>query len=275
VSRSAIWRCLAAFGVAIVLIYVASTALVFGVALARARRLAEVPEEAIRFGLSVPGITAAAFLSACVMAAVALVSGRLETRDLGGRLRLLPSRARSIGVIAAMLGMTGLSLICGGIAHLLGLSGRGTMGAIARALEAPTPAQLAMAVATIAIAPGVAEEVFFRGLIQTKLASIWRRWPAIVVTAVGFGLIHLDFVQGSIAFLAGIYLGWIVERFGSIRPAIAAHAFNNAAFVVLASFGSADADTRTGSISAVAIGTALWIGSMVLLRSRVALRNGA
>jgi membrane protease YdiL (CAAX protease family) len=240
--------------------------------LARARLPGEVKDEATRFALSPAGIMAGALLSASVLAIVSLVSARLETRDLRGRLRLGPSRASAAGVVAAVLGMAGLSLASGGLTDLIGLGGRGTMGTIARALERATPVQLAMAVVTIAIAPGVAEEIFFRGFVQTELAVRWRRWPAIVVTALGFGLIHLDFIQGATAFVAGLFLGWIAERFRGIRPTMAAHAFNNAAFIVLASFGHDD-ETRSGSAAAVAIGGLVWIASTAVLRLRLAIQR--
>jgi membrane protease YdiL (CAAX protease family) len=259
--------------VAIILLYIASTALVFGVALARARHATDVQDQAAEFAISATGIMAGAFLSASVLTMVSLVWARFETRDLCRRLRLTPTRASPAGVFAAVFGMAGLSLVSGGLTDLLGLGGRGTMGAVARALERATSGQLAIAVLTIAIAPGIAEEIFFRGLIQAQLAARWRTWPAIVVSAIGFGFIHLDFVQGSVAFVAGLFLGWIAERFGGIRPTMAAHAFNNAAFVVLASFGRADAEPRAGSARAVAVGALMWIGSTALLRSGVALRS--
>ena len=71
--------------------------------------------------------------------------------------------------------------------------------------------------------PAFAEEGFFRGLMQGWLREAWGRWPAVVATSAAFGLIHGDRVQGSVAFITGLWLGWITERFGGIRPAIFAH----------------------------------------------------
>nr|BAL59181.1 hypothetical protein HGMM_OP3C336 [Candidatus Acetothermum autotrophicum] len=48
-----------------------------------------------------------------------------------------------------------------------------------------------------------------------------------VVTALFFGVIHLDIVQGVLAFVIGLYLGYLTVRSGSIFPAIVAHGVNN------------------------------------------------
>jgi membrane protease YdiL (CAAX protease family) len=199
--------------VAVALVYVATTALVLGVALSRGgRRPAQVADDAMQFALSAPGVTACAFVSAGMLAMVTVVAARWQGRDIRALLRLAPTPASVLGLVAAVFGMAGLSLASGAAGDLLGMRGHGAMGAIAHALERPTPAKFVIALATIAIAPAVAEEAFFRGLIQTRLAARWGRWPAIVATSLGFGLIHLDLVQGSVACIAGLFLGWVVER---------------------------------------------------------------
>jgi uncharacterized protein len=213
---------------------------------------------------------ACAFVSAGMLAIVTAIAVRWQGREFRARLRLAPTRASVAGLGAAVFGMAGLSLACGSVRDLLGLGGVGTMAAIASALERPSAAKLAAALLTIAIAPAVAEETFFRGLLQTPMAMRWGRWPAIVVTALGFGLLHFDWVQGPVAFVAGLYLGWVVERFGGIRPAIAAHALNNAAFVILASFGSPGAGSRAENLVLIAAGSIASIGSIAVLRSRLA-----
>jgi membrane protease YdiL (CAAX protease family) len=152
--------------------------------------------------------------------------------------------------------MVGLSLTSGTALELLGLrGGHGTMDQIARALSSAGPSRLPLYLAAIAIAPAIAEETFFRGLLQTRLVARWGRWPGIALSATAFGFIHLDPVQGSVAFLAGLFLGWLAERFESIRPSIAAHATNNALFVALAPWASASASRRME----FALATAGWL----------------
>jgi len=75
----------------------------------------------------------------------------------------------------------------------------------------------------------VAEELVFRGAILRALLR-WRpsqRWLMIVVSALLFALIHLNPAQMPHAFLAGLLLGWLFMRTGSVIPGIAFHWANN------------------------------------------------
>jgi membrane protease YdiL (CAAX protease family) len=258
--------------VAVPLVLSTTTAVVFGVAALRAgKETSRITTEATRFSVSAPGIMTAALISSGVLAAVAVAAAWLQDRHVSARLRIGPTRASAAGLIATVVGMVGLSMASGAATDLLGGRGRGTMGVIAHAFAQPTPLRLLIAIATIAIAPGAAEETFFRGLIQTKLTSRWGRWPSIYITALGFGLMHLDLIQGLVAFIAGLFLGWAVERFGGIRPSIAAHASNNAAFVVLASFGSATEGSRSSDLVVLAFGLIAWLLATATIRSHFAL----
>ncbi|MEC5384555.1 CPBP family intramembrane glutamic endopeptidase [Uliginosibacterium sp. H3] len=86
----------------------------------------------------------------------------------------------------------------------------------------------------------VAEEVFFRGLLQQRLGH-WLQarwacgpWPAIAFVALLFAAVHapwgLGFAIG--AGLAGVLYGALHEH-GGLRWAIAGHAISNAALLVL------------------------------------------
>ena len=76
----------------------------------------------------------------------------------------------------------------------------------------------------IALIPGFAEELFFRGLVQ-------RSWgfgiKAITISAVSFSLFHMDphHVVGVLPL--GFYLAWLGARTGSLWVCIATHTFNN------------------------------------------------
>jgi membrane protease YdiL (CAAX protease family) len=104
---------------------------------------------------------------------------------------------------------------------------------------------------------GVGEELFFRGFLQTRLRQRWGVWPAICVTALAFGILHYDPVHSVMAFGMGVFLGWLVERTGSIRPAIAAHVLNNTAWILAA--GS------YGEPTAFGMELAILAGSLVVL----------
>lgn len=76
----------------------------------------------------------------------------------------------------------------------------------------------------------IAEEIVFRGAIQHTLqAALGKRyhWIAIVISALIFGFIHLNLVQGVHAFVIGLLLGWMYYRTGSILPGLVFHWVNN------------------------------------------------
>jgi membrane protease YdiL (CAAX protease family) len=229
---------------------------------------ARLAEEATRFAFTAPGLLGVALVNAAVLVGVTLVATRASGPGVASRLRIGRSNATWLGTSASVLGMAALMLSCGSVAELLGI-GQGTvMREMARTLEAPGPWRLVAALVAIGIAPGIAEEGFFRGFMLTRLVARWGRWPAIVVTAAAFGLLHMDPVQGSIAFVGGIFLGWVVERFAGLRPAVAAHAFNNAMFVLLASFGSPDErGTRAGTVGVLAVSAVVTAACILVIRS--------
>jgi membrane protease YdiL (CAAX protease family) len=90
-----------------------------------------------------------------------------------------------------------------------------------------------LAALSIGLAPGFGEEILFRGYIQTRLTRRWGRWVGIGVTAVLFGAMHMDWVQGSYAVVLGVYLGWASERADSTWPTILCHAALNAGAMLL------------------------------------------
>ncbi|HWO06183.1 MAG TPA: CPBP family intramembrane glutamic endopeptidase, partial [Methylomirabilota bacterium] len=55
-------------------------------------------------------------------------------------------------------------------------------------------------------------------------------------SAVAFGIIHGEWVHGLLAAGIGVYLGLVIERSGSVVPAISCHAVNNIASVLLSAW---------------------------------------
>ena len=86
----------------------------------------------------------------------------------------------------------------------------------------------------------IVEELFFRGLIQTRLVGKWGRNKGIAVTSVLFGAAHLIGWQGPSSILAavsiasaGVVLGYIKERTGRLGPGMVAHSLSNLIVVLL------------------------------------------
>ena len=78
----------------------------------------------------------------------------------------------------------------------------------------------------------VAEEVFFRGMLQRTLARSLPIWPAMIVTSVLFGVSHFQPLQLPALAAFGLVLSLLVHRSGRLGPAIWAHVGFNATTVV-------------------------------------------
>jgi membrane protease YdiL (CAAX protease family) len=273
-SPASLWPVFVAYLVAFFLVLLAGTVYVLVAALPRSGwDPARLADEASKFAFTAAGLLGVALVSAVMLALVTLVTARLLGGSVVARLNLRPTRARPLGIAAAVAGLAGLSLACGSATQLAGLGKEGVTASIADALRSSHPLRLALAVLILGVAPAIAEEGFFRGLLLTRLRARWSRWPAIVVTALAFGVFHVDPVQGSEAFVAGLFFGWVVDRLGGIRPTIVAHAFNNGMFVLVASLQGPEAEpTRAATLGTLVAGLAICGGATALIRSRHALR---
>lgn len=81
---------------------------------------------------------------------------------------------------------------------------------------------------TISVIAPLLEEVMFRGAIQgDMLRKVRNPWLAIIISALIFGIFHMNPVQIVYATLLGIVLGWIYYRTGSLMSVILGHVLNN------------------------------------------------
>lgn len=97
------------------------------------------------------------------------------------------------------------------------------------------------------------EEVLFRGAIQGALMRYFGRpWPAIILSALVFGIFHLNPVQIVYATLLGIVLGWIYYRTGSLLSVIVGHVLNNSlAVATTVAFSSTDEQAVANSAAGI------------------------
>ena len=151
------------------------------------------------------------------------------------RLRLNPSTLSVFGYLVAPIGALSIAFLFSSLVQLLHIPEQGTLKAISETFTKLTPLQLVAAIAVVGIMPGFAEEFLFRGYMQTRFSQALGRWGAIMLTAIFFGIMHMDVLQSPFAFGFGIYLGYVSEKAGSIRPTMLCHAFNNSVQVILGS----------------------------------------
>jgi membrane protease YdiL (CAAX protease family) len=92
---------------------------------------------------------------------------------------------------------------------------------------------LAVALALLAVAPAIGEEIVFRGVLARGLATRLPLPVAALASAAAFSLYHLSYVQALPTFVLGALLAIVAIRGGSIIPTMLAHAINNALAIVL------------------------------------------
>jgi membrane protease YdiL (CAAX protease family) len=116
-----------------------------------------------------------------------------------------------------------------------------------------------------AILPGLAEELYFRGLVQR---AIVRPRVALAVSTVAFAALHADPHHVIGVLPLGLYLAWVAARTGSTWATILAHTVNNALALLGARFVP---DWNTPDLDATSF--ALSGGGLVITAAVVAALN--
>lgn len=176
-------------------------------------------------------LAALASLTAAFLLLSALAWAAAGRRPLIERLGLQPGLAGAGTVLLLATGLLGLSHALDQIIDLLGLRATSQLAqydaAVAGAPELAWPFLLL----GLAVAPGIGEEIFFRGLVQRGLTQWLGRAGAVLAASAAFGAIHGDPVHAAGAFVLGLYLGAVAELTGGTRAPIACHVLNNLAAV--------------------------------------------
>ncbi|MFI6303914.1 lysostaphin resistance A-like protein [Amycolatopsis thailandensis] len=102
----------------------------------------------------------------------------------------------------------------------------------------PDPVYLAVGATLTFFTANVLEEVFFRGMLQTRLEALFGRWPGILLASLLFAWLHLPtHGQGTlpltlgaiVAFQGffGLFTGYLWSRYRNLWAPIAAHTAMN------------------------------------------------
>ena len=148
-------------------------------------------------------------------------------RPFGERLGLARGTLPARSVALAALGAVSLSFALDGVIESFDWRAGTPLEEFAELLAGARGIDLTLAFIALALAPGFAEELLCRGLVQRGLEARLRKPGAVLVAAIFFGLLHWDPVHGGFAVLLGLYLGTVAARAGSIWPAIICHTSNN------------------------------------------------
>lgn len=101
-------------------------------------------------------------------------------------------------------------------------------------LQMPSWGSLVYNLMLIAVIPAIAEEMFFRGVLQRLFVRMSKRaWIGILIAAIVFSLLHGEMLGFFPRVALGIILGLIYYYSNNLWYAIGAHFFNNAFQIVL------------------------------------------
>jgi hypothetical protein len=224
------------------------------------------PTEALR---RLPGLLAGASASSVgLILTILLVNRAIDP----ARLRLRPGREKGRDLALMILGMLALGQALDSLTTLVGLGRRGALWDARQTLVGVAGEDLFAAVLVIGLLAGSAEEIFFRGFMQTRLRARWPPVAAVVVTSVCFGLMHLEWLHALLAFMLALYLGFITELSGSALPAVAAHVVNNTLFTLITALGGT-VSTVGPNLALLGAGLVVFVGCVVVLRRTLASRS--
>lgn len=143
-----------------------------------------------------------------------------------GALRIAPSRRGFGSGALALLTMVGFGHLferaCDGL-------GWYQQSALKHLSDATASAPIVWLIPLVAFGglAGVTEELFFRGYMQRRFREHWSPRRALVVTALCFGILHVDPLHVLFATVVGLFLGWVAQREDDTFPSMLAHAGNN------------------------------------------------
>lgn len=199
-------------------------------------------EPALRALMLRPFVVGASLLATqagLALAAVAFAKiGRLRFLDavgLGASARPVRPGEVALAMLLVLAAGPVADAVASGVARAFPGFTLGTIDMIGAAVRGDALTAILIGLLVV-LAPSFAEEVVFRGLALRAFTA--RLGPAVGIglSSLLFGLIHVDPPQASGAAVIGVALGFVTHRTGSLVPAMAAHAANNAAALLFARF---------------------------------------
>ncbi|CAL1521182.1 CPBP family intramembrane glutamic endopeptidase [Chitinophaga sp. MM2321] len=101
-------------------------------------------------------------------------------------------------------------------------------------LHMPQPKDLLINLLLIAAVPAIAEELFFRGVLQRlMIKSTGKVWLSVFITAILFSAVHLEMLGFMARVVLGFVLGAIYVISGNLWLSIFAHILNNGLQVIM------------------------------------------
>jgi membrane protease YdiL (CAAX protease family) len=175
-----------------------------------------------------------------VLGTTAWAGALLSPPPVTARLGLRAGRLRTRSLALLILGALALSHGLDGMLELSGLRDESALAGLAETLHGTRGGALWLALIGLVVAPGIAEELLCRGLLQRGLQRRLGAPAAIGISSLAFGALHLEPIHAVFAAVLGLYLGVAAYWADSTRASIGCHLVNNLASVgLMVMFGHA------------------------------------
>jgi len=118
---------------------------------------------------------------------------------------------------------------------------------------------LFLSILIVAISPAIFEELLFRGVVLNSFNIKNKNYLAIIISALIFGVFHMNLLQGAFAFILGLSLGFIYVKTGSLFVPIIIHFINNLFAVLMDYYNFSLPVFSSMSVALITIGAILLV----------------
>ena len=172
-------------------------------------------------------------LSCAVIFLIALGSKKKEARNegrslsskeaMGGAVKELGIRKISaVKTVLSILAGFGLIAVINGVLSVLPLP-EWLISSYSSASSVITGSSLIGQIIGVVIAPALAEEILFRGVILGRLKRVMPVWSAVIVSSLAFALVHGNPLWIAYTFVMGLLVAMIDVKYDSIVPGMIMH----------------------------------------------------
>jgi membrane protease YdiL (CAAX protease family) len=132
-------------------------------------------------------------------------------------------------------------------------------------MSVTSPLDLAYKLILLSLIPGICEEIFFRGFVQTSLARLKGKWFGIMIASFLFALLHGNPWYFPLYFLLGLFLSWMYSASATLVVPIACHILNNAWTLTNHALGT----TLPWEHEPVSLNLIIFLGGLTLLAAGI------
>ena len=206
------------------------------------------------------------FLSLCGLMLWRFRQLEIRLEDVVGQLPNQPNWLKLAGLVLAIL-LCSLGLFFVSF-YLISLAAPQFVEAVLQEVNRSADPQTAFPVLNAVLTPFVivivapiTEEFLFRGVLLQRWATKWGIRPALIGSAILFGILHANFVGLTIF---GFMMGLLYLKTRTLLIPIACHAFNNALAVGMAALPASDS---SNGLTLEQLRQSWWVGIVLLVIS--------